>query len=159
MSKYEIKPIDTDNFELHYINKDNQSVVIPFKRTVELAVKLQSVDSNARFKMYEYLTSIGKSKKDLILERKNGDGTITVDETNYREFEANFLLQEQYKVATEIFKELLGRTVEELVIDMNLSSEESYLFSSKLREILIKGVSKDDIPPRVETKWLSTNII
>lgn len=152
MSKYEIKPIDTDNFELHYINKDNQSVVIPFKRTVELAVKLQSVDSNARFKMYEYLTSIGKSKKDLILERKNGDGTITVDETNYREFEANFLLQEQYKVATEIFKELLGRTVEELVIDMNLSSEESYLFSSKLREILIKGVSKDDIPPRVETK-------
>ncbi len=152
MSKYEIKPIDTDNFELHYINKDNQSVVIPFKRTVELAVKLQSVDSNARFKMYEYLTSIGKSKKDLILERKNGDGTITVDETNYREFEANFLLQEQYKVATEIFKELLGRTVEELVVDMNLSSEESYLFSSKLREILIKGVSKDDIPPRVETK-------
>lgn len=152
MSKYEIKPIDTDNFELHYINKDNQSVVIPFKRTVELAVKLQSVDSNARFKMYEYLTSIGKSKKDLILERKNSDGTITVDETNYREFEANFLLQEQYKVATEIFKDLLGRTVEELVIDMNLSSEESYLFSSKLREILIKGVSKDDIPPRVETK-------
>lgn len=152
MSKYEIKPIDTDNFELHYINKDNQSVVIPFKRTVELAVKLQSVDSNARFKMYEYLTSIGKSKKDLILERKNGDGTITVDETNYREFETNFLLQEQYKVATEIFKELLGKTVEELVIDMNLSSEESYLFSSKLREILIKGVSKDDIPPRVETK-------
>lgn len=152
MSKYEIKPIDTDNFELHYINKDNQSVVIPFKRTVELAVKLQSVDSNARFKMYEYLTSIGKSKKDLILERKNGDGTITVDETNYREFEANFLLQEQYKVATEIFKDLLGKTVEELVIDMNLSSEESYLFSSKLREILIKGVSKDDIPPRVETK-------
>ena len=152
MSKYEIKPIDTDNFELHYINKDNQSVVIPFKRTVELAVKLQSVDSNARFKMYEYLTSIGKSKKDLILERKNSDGTITVDETNYREFEANFLLQEQYKVATEIFKDLLGRTVEELVIDMNLSSEESYLFSSKLREILIKCVSKDDIPPRVETK-------
>lgn len=152
MSKYEIKPIDTDNFELHYTTKDNQQVVIPFKRTVELAVKLQSVDSNARFKMYEYLTSIGKSKKDLILERKNGDGTITVDETNYREFEANFLLQEQYKVATEIFKELLGRTVEELVIDMNLSSEESYLFSSKLREILIKGVSKDDIPPRVETK-------
>lgn len=152
MSKYEIKPIDTDNFELHYITKDNQLVVIPFKRTVELAVKLQSVDSNARFKMYEYLTSIGKSKKDLIVERKNGDGTITVDETNYREFEANFLLQEQYKVATEIFKDLLGKTVEELVIDMNLSSEESYLFSSKLREILINGVSKDDIPPRVETK-------
>ena len=152
MSKYEIKPIDIDNFELHYINKDNQSVVIPFKRTVELAVKLQSVESNARFKMYEYLTSIGKSKKDLIVERKNGDGTITVDETNYREFEANFLLQEQYKVATEIYKDLLGRTVEELVIDMNLSSEDSYLFSSKLREILINGVSKDDIPPRVETK-------
>ena len=65
MSKYEIKPIDTDTFELHYINRDNQSVVIPFKRTVELAIKLQSVDSNARFKMYEYLTSIGKSKKDL----------------------------------------------------------------------------------------------
>jgi len=159
MSKYEIKPIDTDTFELHYIKRDNQSVVIPFKRTVELAVKLQSVDSNARFKMYEYLTSIGKSKKDLIVERKNGDGTITVDETNYREFEANFLLQEQYKVATEIFKDLLGRTVEELVIDMNLSSEESFLFSSKLREILLKGVSKDNIPPRVEAEQLSTNNI
>ena len=152
MSKYEIKPIDLDNFELHYINKDNQPVVIPFKRTVELATKLQSVESNARFKMYEYLTSIGKSKNDLIVERKNPDGTIIVDETNYREFEANFLLQEQYKVATEVFKEVLGRTVEELIIDMNLGSEESYLFSSKLREILIKGVSKDNIPPRVETE-------
>lgn len=159
MSKYEIKPIDTDTFELHYIKRDNQSVVIPFKRTVELAVKLQSVDSNARFKMYEYLTSIGKSKKDLIVERKNGDGTISVDETNYREFEANFLLQEQYKVATEIFKDLLGRTVEEIVLDMNLSSEEAFLFSSKLREILLKGVSKDNIPPRVEAEQLSTNNI
>ena len=152
MSKYEIMPIDLDNFELHYINKDNQPVVIPFKRTVELATKLQSVDSNARFKMYEYLTSIGKSKKDLIVEHKNPDGTITVDETNYREFEANFLLQEQYKVATEIFKEVLGKTVEELIIDMDLDNEESYLFSSKLRDILIKGVSKDNIPPRVETE-------
>lgn len=159
MSKYEIKPIDTDTFELHYINRDNQSVVIPFKRTVELAVKLQSVDSNARFKMYEYLTSIGKSKKDLIVERKNGDGTITVDETNYREFEANFLLQEQYNVATEIYKSVLGRTVEEIVLDMNLSSEEAFLFSSKFREILLKGVSKDNIPPRVEAEQLSTNNI
>ena len=152
MSKYEIKPINTDSFELHYISKDNQEVVIPFKRTVELATKLQSVESNARFKMYEYLTSIGKSKKDLIVERKNPDGTITVDESNYREFEANFLLQEQYKVATEIYKEVLGMSVEELVISMNLSSEESYLFSSKFREILIKGVSKDNIPPRVEAE-------
>ena len=69
------------------------------------------------------------------------------------------MLQEQYKVATEIFKDLLGRTVEELVIDMNLSSEESFLFSSKLREILLKGVSKDNIPPRVEAEQLSTNNI
>lgn len=152
MSKYEIKPVSLDEFELHYTNKDNQEVVIPFKRTVELAVKLQSVDSNARFKMYEYLTSIGKSKKDLILEKHNTDGTITYDETNYREFEANFLLQEQSKIAQEVFKSLLGMTVEEIIISMNLNETEAYLFSSKLREILINGGGESKFPSGADTK-------
>lgn len=144
MAKYEIKTISLDEFELRY-KKDDKEVVLPFKRTVDLAVKLQSVEADARFEMFDYLTKMGKTKKDLVIERKTADGKIVVDESNYREFEAGFILNAQYKWATNLYKSLFNMTMEQMIAEIGLEQEEAYLFGVKIREILLNG--NDDKTP------------
>ena len=139
--KYEIKEIGLDEYELHYKDKDNNDVVIPFKRTVDLAVKIQNIDASSRFKMLNYLTSIGKSKEDLIVERKE-NGKIIRDETNYREFEASFLLQEQFTIAIQIYEELFKKDFVELISEMGLNEKEAAEFGTEIREVLINGKVK-----------------
>ena len=140
--KYEIKEIGLDDYELHYKDKEGNDKVIPFKRTVDLAVKIQNIDARSRFKMLNYLTSIGKSKEDLIVERKQADGKIIRDETNYREFEASFLLQEQFTIALEIYENLFKKDFVELISEMGLNEKESAEFGTEIREILINGKVK-----------------
>lgn len=136
MAKYEFKTIGIDQFELHY-EKDGKDVCIPFKRTIELAKRMQSLDATARFNMLSYLNSIGKTKNDLIVERKNADGTTIVDESNYREFENAFLLEERYKLANDIYKIVLGKDLLEILQEIGFNEEnEALLFSTKLRMIL-----------------------
>ena len=159
MAKYEFKSISLDEFELHYEKKDGQKVVIPFKRTIELAQMLNSIDSKARFEMYSYLTSIGKTKNDLIIERTDAEGKIIVDETNYREFEANFLLQAQYKVGKEIYLKLFNMTLEDIITSMGLSEQESYLFGAKVHDIIINGLNDDKIPSKTENELVSATPI
>lgn len=140
--KYEIKEIGLDEYELHYKDKEGNDKVIPFKRTVDLAVKIQNIDARSRFKMLNYLTSIGKSKEDLIVERKQADGKIIRDETNYREFEASFLLQEQFTIALEIYEDLFKKDFVELISEMGLNEKEAAEFGTEIREILINGKVK-----------------
>ena len=104
--KYEFKELSLDNYELTYTSKDGKKKILPFKRTVELATKLQGADANARLKMLDYLTKQGKTKQDLIIERTSVDGKIIVDESNYREFEANFIQKEAIDLLIDIFKTL-----------------------------------------------------
>jgi len=145
---YEFIEKSLDEYELHYTNKEGKEVIKPFKRTVDLAVKLQSGDADARFKMLDYLTKNGKTKEDLIIERKE-NGKIIRDETNYREFESSFLLQYQYETAMKLYEELFGMDFTELLLDMGLSEENSndfndkiVPFSTELREILVNGKVK-----------------
>ena len=145
---YEFIEKSLDEYELHYTNKEGKEVIKPFKRTVDLAVKLQSGDADARFKMLDYLTKNGKTKEDLIIERKE-NGKIIRDETNYREFESSFLLQYQYETAMKLYEELFGMDFNELLLDMGLSEENSndfndkiVPFSTELREILVNGKVK-----------------
>ena len=136
MAKYEFKTIGIDQFELHY-EKDGKDVCRPFKRTIELAKRMQSLDATARFNMLSYLNSIGKTKNDLIVERKNADGTTSVDESNYREFESAFLLEERYKLANDIYKITFGVDLVTLVQEIGFQDDHSaLLFSTKLRMIL-----------------------
>ena len=150
--KYEIKEIGLDDYELHYKDKEGKDVVIPFKRTVDLAVKIQNIDARSRFKMLNYLTSIGKSKEDLIVERKQPDGKIIRDETNYREFEASFLLQEQFTIALEIYEDLFKKDFVELISEMGLNEKEAAEFGTEIREILINGKVKKIPSEESQTK-------
>ena len=144
INNYEFKEISLDNYELHYTNKDGIEKVIPFKRTIELASKIQSGDANARIKLYEYLTKLGKTKNDYIIE-KNVNGKIVRDETNYRELESSFMEKEQIELAMEVYKELFKIDLIDLYLDMGLTDKDQdkvQEFSLELREILINGKTK-----------------
>jgi len=142
--KYEFKEIGLDDYELHYTDKDGKEKVIPFKRTVKLAKELQSVEANAKMKLMEYLTQIGKTKNDFIIEREE-NGKIIRDETNYRELEKEYLDNQRLLSINEIYKQLFNMEIAELIIDMNVGSQdgEKYnQFSLELGDIILNGKVK-----------------
>lgn len=141
---YEFKEIALDNYELHYTNKDGEKKIIPFKRTVRLAKKLESADAEARIKLMSYLTELGKTKEDFIIEKHDGEKIIR-DETNYRELETQFIQNEALTLADSMYKELFNMGLLELIIDMGISEKDSEKiqdFSLELRDILINGKVK-----------------
>lgn len=142
--KYEFKEIGLDDYELHYTDKEGKEKVIPFKRTVKLAKELQSVEANAKMKLMEYLTQIGKTKNDFIIEREE-NGKIIRDETNYRELEKEYLDNQRLLSINEIYKQLFNMELAELIIDMNVSEKdgEKYnQFSLELGDIILNGKVK-----------------
>ena len=142
--KYEFKEIGLDDYELHYTDKEGKEKVIPFKRTVKLAKELQSVEANAKMKLMEYLTQIGKTKNDFIIEREE-NGKIIRDETNYRELEKEYLDNQRLLSINEIYKQLFNMEIAELIIDMNVGSQdgEKYnQFSLELGDIILNGKVK-----------------
>lgn len=142
--KYEFKEIGLDEYELHYINKDGKEVIKPFKRTIELAHKLASADKEARMELFTYLTSVGKTKDDFII-KKEVDGKIIYDETNYREFESNFLQNKALEIALKLYKDLFGMDFTELVLDMGLNENDVEAwgnFNLELHDVIVNGKTK-----------------
>lgn len=157
--KYEFIEKTLDDYELHYTDKDGKEKVIPFKRTVELATRLQSADAEARMELYSFLTKIGKSKKDFIIEKTDSNGKIIVDETNYREFESDFLMKKQFEIAMGIYKTVFGMEFTDLLMDMGINENTAEDFASKLdkfslelREILVNGKTKNPSPKKESNK-------
>lgn len=157
--KYEFIEKTIDEYELHYTDKNGEEKIIPFKRTVALATKLQSADAEARLELYNFLTSVGKSKKDFVIERTDENGKIIVDETNYREFESDFLMKKQFEIAMNIYKTVFNMEFTDLLSDMGISEETAEDFANKLndfslelREILINGKVKNPSPKKENNK-------
>ena len=46
-------------------------------------------------------------------------------------------------------------TLEEIIIELNLTEQEAYLFGAKVRELLINGVQDDKIPSKTENELVS----
>jgi hypothetical protein len=157
MAKYEFKMISLDDFELRYTNKNNEEIVKPFKRTVALASKLQNTEADARIKMFEYLVEKGKTKENFIIEKKDENGKIVRDETYYREFESHFILEAQLKTIREIYQTLFGMTMEQLIEDIGFDNgNDTFIFGTKLRELLINGKCEDKTPSEVENECVPT---
>lgn len=119
--KYEFKKIDLDNFEFIYTSKNNEQKVIPFKRTIEMATKIQGINASARIKMFKELTSLGMTKNDLIIRKDDGKGHITYDETNYQEFEKKYIEEESMKTMNDIINETLKMNMLDLFEDMGMN--------------------------------------
>jgi hypothetical protein len=132
MKKYEFIKNGVDDYTLKYKDKE-----INFKSNVNIVNSLQDSISKARMNMIKDLAKEGLSIKDLIIERKE-NGKTYYDNTNKEELEKAYLEKEQSKVFIEIIEKLFGMSVEDLFVDMELTSvEESTQFSEELGKILV----------------------
>lgn len=146
---YEFIYISTDNYELRYTSKEGISKILPFKRTIEMSKKLQSIHATARLQMYQELTAGGMTKNDLIIKNVNSDGTITYDETNYKEFEKQFFNVASAIIMNEVIELCFKTSINDLLADMGFDLNDSSdttthavsMFSQKFTKVII---GKDD---------------
>lgn len=119
---YKFKKLDVnDEFMLSYNKKQ-----IKFKRTVKTAQRLQSIDSEARFKVIKKITDMGYTMDNnpFIVTKTEGNKTYK-DESNF-----NYLIEQekQYAMAeiiAEIVKDTMGMEFDDLIIDMGIDSNDA----------------------------------
>ena len=131
MKKYEIKKLGVDDYLLTY--KDQE---IHFKSTVNIVNKLQDATRQARFKMINDLAKEGKTVKDLIVET-NVDGKTILDHSNKDYIEEVYLQQEQTTIFNEAIKEMLGMSLEDLIVEIGLDEKEVEEFGADLGRCMI----------------------
>lgn len=131
MKKYEIKKLGVDDYLLTY--KDQE---IHFKSTVNIVNKLQDATRQARFKMINDLAKEGKTVKDLIVET-NVDGKTILDHSNKDYIEEVYLQQEQTTIFNEAIKEMLGISLEDLIVEIGLDEKEVEEFGADLGRCMI----------------------
>ena len=145
---YKFKKIDGDKFTLLY-EKDKEKKQIEFTRTVKQANRLQSIDSEARFKVMAELTKQGYTMDNnpFVIEKKEGNKTIR-DESNL-----NYLInQERENVAGQIIIEIIEDTfsmkIDDFVAEIGLdyhNQEQATKFIEEFTFILREGETKDTV--------------
>ena len=139
MEKYKITKISMDQYKLEYKDK-----VIEFNSKVEYANDTQNIIKTARLRMVADLTSKGISVKDLVKEEKK-DGKTLYDNSNKEYIEEAYINEVQEEILNEIIKKMMGKTFEELVLDIGLENENEII---KLGEDLGKVISNQYAPSR-----------
>lgn len=129
--KYEIIKEGLDNYLLKYKDKE-----IRFKSSVDIVSKLQETTKNARMNLVMDLAKKGKTIKDLIVETEK-DGKIIQDHSNKDFIEEGYLQQAQTETFNEVIKEMLGVSLEELVMDMGLNEKEVEEFGVELGKCIV----------------------
>ena len=131
MKKYEIIKNGMDDYVLKY-----KDVEIPFKSTVNIVNRLQDTTKVARMRMVMDLAKEGKTIKDLIVETEK-DGKIIQDHSNKDFIEESYVEQAQAEVFNEIVKEMLGKNLEELVVDIGLNENEVEEFGTDIGKCIV----------------------
>ena len=129
--KYKIIKEGLDNYILKY--KDQE---IRFKSSVDIVSKLQETTKKARMNLVMDLAKEGKTIKDLIVETEK-DGKIIQDHSNKDFIEEGYLQQAQTETFNEVIKEMLGVSLEELVMDMGLNEKEVEEFGIELGKCIV----------------------
>lgn len=129
--KYEIIKEGLDNYLLKYKDKE-----IRFKSSVDIVSKLQETTKKARMNLVMDLAKEGKTIKDLIVETEK-DGKIIQDHSNKDFIEEGYLQQAQTETFNEVIKEMLGVSLEELVMDMGLNEKEVEEFGVELGKCIV----------------------
>lgn len=115
---YSFKKLDNnDEFLLMYDKKE-----IKFKRTIKTAQRLQSLDSEARFRVIKKISEMGYTMDNnpFIVTRTEGSKTYK-DESNF-----NYLIEQekQYAMAeiiADIVKDTLGMDFDTLVAELGIN--------------------------------------
>lgn len=129
--KYEIIKEGLDDYILKYKDKK-----IRFKSTVNIVNRLQETTKKARMQMVMDLAKEGKTIKDLIVETEVNGKTIQ-DHSNKDFIEEGYIQQVQAEVFNNIIKEMLGMSLEELVIDIGLNEKEVEEFGIELGNCIV----------------------
>ena len=132
--KYEFVKIDEDTTELRYKDK-----VFPIKRDLDLQVKIQSSVKRARIMMNKDLSSMGMTKKDLVIERHEGNKTY-YDNANIMDVEEQYQTLAIQEVFDEIVKKYSGMTLEQLMLDIELNAQTENEENKKFGEDLAKAI-------------------
>ena len=157
--QYSFENIDIDTYKLVYTNKNNEKVEKTFKRTIEMAEKLDSVVAVARINMFATLSKMGMTKDNLIVKKKDGKGHVIYDESNYIEFEKKYIEEQTGITVDEIIKECFGMGLVDLMVDMGVDPEDNnsdvqekaLLFGQKFGLIISRG-EEDKIPSGEDKK-------
>ena len=143
--KYSFKSIDTDITELTY--KDKRFEV---RKDVDLMKRMQSVPIKARTNMMIDLSKQGISKKDLVIERKEGNKTY-YDNSNLLEIEEAYTNQASVDLIDELCKKYFDLGLADLITDIELDETEVEKFGVDLMSAF-SGLDKNTFPRKEEKK-------
>ena len=140
---YNFKKLDNnDEFILMY-EKGKEKKEIKFKRTIKTAQRLQSLDSESRFRVIQKISEMGYTidNNPFIVEKKEGSKTIR-DESNF-----NYLIEQEKQVAmaeiiADIIKDTMGISFDEILneLGINLNDKEGIVkFTSEFMYIISNG--------------------
>lgn len=115
--KYEFIKIDSDTTELRYKDK-----VFTIKKDIDLEKRIQETIPRARILLNAELSKMGMTKKDLVIERHEGNKTY-YDNTNIIDAEEQYQAIATMQVYDEIVKKYTDMTLAELMQDIGLDVE------------------------------------
>ena len=141
--KYSFTSIDTDTTELTY--KDKRFEV---HKDVDLMKRMQSIPIKARTAMMLDLSKKGLTKKDLVIERKEGNKTY-YDNSNLLEVEEAYTNQASVDIIDELCQKYFNMGLAELITDIGLDENETEKFGVDLMSAF-SGIKKDDFPRNQE---------
>ncbi len=141
--KYSFTSIDTDITELTY--KDKRFEI---HKDVDLMKRMQSIPIKARTAMMLDLSKKGITKKDLVIERKEGNKTY-YDNSNLLEVEEAYTNQASVDIIDELCQKYFNMGLAELITDIGLGENETEKFGVDLMSAF-SGIKKDDFPRNQE---------
>lgn len=141
--KYSFTSIDTDITELTY--KDKRFEI---HKDVDLMKRMQSIPIKARTAMMLDLSKKGITKKDLVIERKEGNKTY-YDNSNLLEVEEVYTNQASVDIIDELCQKYFNMGLAELITDIGLDENETEKFGVDLMSAF-SGIKKDDFPRNQE---------
>jgi predicted transcriptional regulator len=137
--KYKFENIDADTTRLTY--KDKQ---FDIRKDVDLMRRMQSLSVKARTNMMIDLSKQGISKKDLVLERKEGNKTI-YDNSNLLELEQEYYNLASVDLIDELCQKYFSMGLIETIQDIGLNDIEVEEFGKNLMSAF-SGLEKDKFP-------------
>lgn len=144
--KYKFTKIDDDTTVLEYKEKRFE-----IKRDIDLQVRIQSAISRARVLMNAELTKMGKTKKDLVIERHE-NGKTYYDNSNFIDTEEQYKLMATLEVYDEIITKYCGMRFQDLLEDIGININDTTPEGEKFMFELTSALMGRDLSPSKEDK-------
>lgn len=119
--KYTIVKNNDDDYSLKYGETE-----LKFHSNVALAKEVQDVPRRARINLIMDLSAQGKSLASLDIETKK-DGKTYIDSSNREQLEEIYMDQEYERTFNKCITEMVGKTFNEIMLEIGLTTEEEAL--------------------------------